>query len=130
LRRDYSKIQRAGAELVLITPDTPEEHRKYTRALFGEDPPYRYVADMDFEIAHQYSLLRSVEHPHGGFYYRSLWLLNREGVITHKSLPWTANLELDEYQRLFALIGSEPGEWIATCGPEEAIGNRLPVSGL
>jgi hypothetical protein len=103
------------------------ERRIIHTALFDEDPPYRYVPDTDSEIAHNYSLLRSVEHPHGGFYYRSLWLINREGVITHKSLPWTANLELEEYQKLFALIGSESGEWVVTCGLGE-FEDRLPFS--
>ena len=112
----------------MITPDGQEEHRKYAQALFGEDPPYRYVPDTDLEIARRYSLLRSVEHPHGGFYYRSLWVINREGVITHKSLPWRANLELEEYQKLFTFLGSEPGEWIATCGLGEAVEDRLPLS--
>ena len=130
MRRDYSKIQRAGAELVLITPDTPEEHRKYARALFDEDPPYRYVPDTDSEIAHHYSLLRSVEHPHGGFYYRSLWIIDRNGIITHRSLPWKANLELEEYQKLFALIGSESGEWVAMCGPGEVVVDGLPFPRL
>ena len=63
-----------------------------------------------------YGLIRQEEHPHGGFYYRSLWILNRDAVIAYKSVPWEGNAEVEEYQRLFKLIGSEPGEWRPTCG--------------
>jgi hypothetical protein len=46
--------------------------------------------------------------------------LNRKAVIVHKSLPWKGNVEIKEYQRLFSLIGSEPGEWRATRGLGDA----------
>jgi hypothetical protein len=32
-------------------------------------------------------------------------------VITYRSLPWQANVQVEEYQKLFRLLGSEPGEW-------------------
>jgi hypothetical protein len=63
---------------------------------------------------------REEEHHHGGFYYRSLWILNRAATITHKNVPWEGNTEVAEYQKLFTLIESEPGEWRATCGLREA----------
>jgi peroxiredoxin len=116
LKQDYPKIRRAGAELVAICPDSMEEHRHYALALFGEELPYLFFSDLNVEIAKRYSLLGKEEHPHGGFYYRSLWILNREGVITHKSLPWNVNGRIDEYQKMFTLIGSEPGEWRPTQG--------------
>jgi peroxiredoxin len=116
LKQDYSKILRARAELVMISPDSREKHRQYALALFGEELPYLYASDGDFEIARCYGLIRKEEHPHGGFYDRSLWILDRDGVITHKSLPWTGNVRIEEYQRLFTLIGSDAGEWRATCG--------------
>ena len=116
MKQDYAKILRAGAELVMISPDSREQHRKYALTLFAEELPYLYVSDGDFEIARCYGLIRKEEHPHGGFYDRSLWILDRDGVITHKSLPWAGNVRIEEYQRLFSLIGSDPGEWRATCG--------------
>jgi peroxiredoxin len=116
LKQDYAKILRAGAELVMISPDSWEEHRKYALTLFREGLPYLYVSDKNLDIARRYGLIRNEEHPHGGFYYRSLWILNRDAVITYKSLPWIGNAQVEEYQRLFSLIGSEPGEWRATCG--------------
>ncbi|HVO91825.1 MAG TPA: redoxin domain-containing protein [Terriglobales bacterium] len=120
LKHDYGKILKAGADLVMISPDSLEEHRKYALALFGEELPYRYVSDGNLDIARRYGLLRKREHHHGGFYYRSLWILNREATVTHKSVPWEGNSSVKEYQRLFKLIGSEPGEWRATCGLQEA----------
>lgn len=120
LKQDYAKILNAGAELVMISPDSLEQHRQYALALFGEDLPYLFVSDSDLDIARRYGLLRENEHHHGGFYYRSLWILNPDAAITHKSVPWEGNSEVAEYQRLFTLIGSEPGEWRATRDIAEA----------
>jgi peroxiredoxin len=114
LKQDYAKILNAGSELVMISPDSLEQHRQYALALFGEDLPYLFVSDSDLDIARRYGLLRENEHHHGGFYYRSLWILKPDAAITHKSVPWEGNSEVAEYQRLFTLIGSEPGEWRAT----------------
>ena len=119
LKQDYAKILKAGADLVMISPDSREEHRKYALALFGEELPYLYVSDGNLDIARRYGLIREEEHPHGGFYYRSLWILNREATIMHNSVPWEGNSSVEAYQRLFKLIDGEPGEWRATCGLRE-----------
>jgi peroxiredoxin len=116
LKQDYGKILKAGADLVMISPDSLEAHRHYALTLFGAELPYLYVSDNDLDIARRYGLIRQNEHPHGGFYYRSLWILDRDGVILHKSVPWEGNAEVAEYRTLFTFIGSEPGEWRATCG--------------
>jgi peroxiredoxin len=114
LKQDYAKILKAEAELVMISPDSLEQHRKYALKLFGEELPYLYVSDSALDIARLYGLLRQEEHHHGGFYYRSLWILNRDATITYKSVPWEGNADVEEYQKLFTLIGSEAGEWRAT----------------
>ena len=119
LKQDYVKILKAGANLVMISPDSLEEHRKYALTLFREELPYLYVPDSDLDIARRYGLVRQEEHPHGGFYYRSLWILNRDAMITYTSVPWEGNAQVEEYQKLFTLIDSEPGEWRATCGLRE-----------
>ena len=116
LKQDYAKILKAGADLVMISPDSLEQHRDYALTLFGEELPYLYAADGSLEIARAYGLIRKKEHPHGGFYYRSLWLLNRDATIAYKGVPWEGNSSVEEYQKLFDLIDSEPGEWRATCG--------------
>jgi hypothetical protein len=36
--------------------------------------------------------------------------------MTYKSVPWEGNSNVQEYQRLFKLIDSEPGNWIPRCG--------------
>jgi len=118
LKQDYAKILEAGADLVMISPDSPDAHRRYALTLFGAELPYLYVSDADLDIARRYGLLREQEHHHGGFYYRSLWVLNSDAVIAHKSVPWEGNAAVAEYQKLFTLIGSEPGEWRSTCGLE------------
>ena len=119
LKQDYAKILKARADLIMISPDSLEAHRQYALTLFREELPYLYVSDSKLDIARRYGLIRKEEHPHGGFYYRSLWILNRDAVITYKSVPWEGNAQVEEYQRLFKLIGSEPGEWRATCGLRE-----------
>ena len=119
LKQDYAKILKAGSDLVMISPDSLEAHRKYALTLFGEELPYLYVSDGNLNIARRYGLIRTEEHPHGGFYYRSLWIVNRDARITYKSVPWEGNADVEEYQRLFTLIDSEPGEWRATCGLRE-----------
>src|SRR4026209_494301 len=120
LKQDYTKILKAGAELVMASPDSFEQHRQYAQTLFAEELPYLFVSDRALDIARLYGLLREEEHHHGGFYYRSLWILNSDATITHKSVPWEGNADVEEYQKLFTLIGSEPGEWRATCGVGEA----------
>lgn len=116
LKQDYAKILKAGANLVLISPDPLEEHRKYALALFGEESPYLYVSDSNLDIARGYGLIRKKEHPHGGFYYRSLWILSRDARIAFRSVPWEGNARVEENQILFKFIDSEPGEWRPTCG--------------
>jgi alkyl hydroperoxide reductase subunit AhpC len=120
LKQDYAKILKAGAELVMVSPDSLERHRQYAMTLLGEELPYLFVPDRALEIARRYGLLREAEHHHGGFYYRSLWILDSDATITHKSVPWEGNADVEEYQKLFTLIGSEPGEWRATC----SVGDR------
>ena len=121
LRQDYAKIRAANAELVMISPDSLEEHRKYAQTLFHEELPYHYVADQDLDIARRYGLIRKEEHPHGGYYYRSLWLLDRTAVIVAKFVPWQGNAQVEEYQRLFQLVGSVAGEWRFTFGPAAGV---------
>ena len=116
LKQDYAKILKAGADLVMISPDTLEQHRTYALELFGEELPYLFISDADLEIARRYRLRRTEEHPHGGFYYRSLWILDRDAMILHRDVPWEGNSSVEEYQKLFKLIDSEPGEWRVTCG--------------
>ena len=116
LKQDYAKIIKAGANLVMISPDSLEEHRQYALTLLREELPYLYVSDSNLEIARRYGLIRNKEHPHGGFYYRSLWILSRDARIAHRSVPWEGTSQVEEYQRLFKLIGSQPGEWRVTCG--------------
>ena len=116
LKHDYAKILEVGADLVMISPDSLEAHRKYALTLFREELPYRYVSDSNLNIARRYGLIRKKEHAHCGFYYRSLWILNRDAIILHKSVPWEGNSSVEEYQKLFKFIDSEPGEWRATCG--------------
>jgi peroxiredoxin len=116
LKQDYGKILKAGVDLVMISPDSLDAHRQYALTLLGEELPYLYTPDSDLDIARRYGLIRAEEHPHGGFYYRSLWILNGDAVITYKSVPWNGNAEVEEYQKLFTLIDSEPGAWRATCG--------------
>ena len=98
----------------MISPDSLEAHRKYALTLLREELPYLYVSDSNLDIARRYGLIRKKEHPHGGFYYRSLWILNSDAMITHKSVPWEGNSSVEKYQRLFKLIESEAGEWRAT----------------
>lgn len=116
LKQDYAKILKADADLVMLSPDSRDQHCRYALTLFGEELPYLYVSDGNLDIARRYGLLRTEEHHHGGFYYRSLWILNRDATIVYKSVPWEGNAEVGEYQELFTLIGSEPGEWRSTCG--------------
>src|SRR5262244_914674 len=104
LKQDYAKILNARAELVMVSPDSLEQHRQYAQRLFGEELPYLFVLDRALAIARRYGLLREAEHHHRGFYYRSLWILNRDATIPHKSVPWEGSAAVEEYQKLFTLI--------------------------
>jgi len=124
LKQDYAKVLKAGAELVMISPDSLEQHRQYALKLFGAELPYLFVSDSTLDIAQRYGLLRQEEHHHGGFYYRSLWILDCDATITHKSVPWEGNAEVAEYRKLFTLIGSEAGEWRATTNTRNIADDR------
>lgn len=104
LKRDYWRIRRAGAEIVAVCPDSSKEHRDYALSLFGEELPYLYVSDANLGVARAYGLLRREEHHHGGFYQRSLWILDPQAVVIHKMLPWKGNVDVAEYERLFESI--------------------------
>ena len=39
LKQDYAKILKAGADLVMIAPDSLEHHRQYALKLFGAELP-------------------------------------------------------------------------------------------
>ena len=114
-----AKIRNAGAELVVISPNTLEEYRRFGLEMFGEELPYLFVGDPEEDFARRYGILRGVEHHHGGFWHRSVWVIDRQGTITHKLLPWRGNLDFADYQRLFTLIGSEPGEFVKLCEIDE-----------
>jgi peroxiredoxin len=125
LRHDYPKIRKAGAELVILSPDTSEEHRRYGRERFGEELPWLFISDPRWEIGRRYGVLRSEEHPHGGFWSRSLWVLDRTATITARLLPWNVSTagnrqvtaeQIAEYEKLCALVGAEPCEYQAACG--------------
>lgn len=123
MRQDYPRIRRAGAELVVISPDSLAQHQSYGMDRFGEELPYLFVSDPTWDIARRYAALRSDEHPHGGFWNRSLWVVDGQGIITHKLRPWAVSTQdgqisqrqIDEYRRLFAFIGAESGDFIALC---------------
>ena len=108
---------------MIISPDSAEQHRQYGLRQFGEELPFLFVSDPAWEIAQRYGWLRQEEHPHGGSWNRSLWILDQGGVIRDRLLPWQVSTQdgqiserqIAEYQRLFALIGSEPGELIPFC---------------
>ncbi|MGH7872913.1 MAG: hypothetical protein ACREQO_11930 [Candidatus Binatia bacterium] len=58
LKQDYAKILKVGAELVMISPDSLEQHRPYSLTRFGAKLPCLYVSDSAREIAPRYGLPR------------------------------------------------------------------------
>lgn len=105
MKRDYTEIHRAGAEVLVLCPDSRKQHREYALSHYGEELPYLYVSDPDGLIARQYDLLREEEHPHGGYYERSVWILDSGGVIIAKRIPWKGNVKIEEYEDMLALVG-------------------------
>ena len=62
------------------------------------------MSDADARIAQRYGLLRKQE-PYGGYYERSIWILDSSAVILTKVVPWTGNLSVNEYEKMLAYIG-------------------------
>jgi len=113
-------VVESSGELISVRARGGRERSNGGRQLSTKDlTRFPYVADSNLDIARRYGLIRKKEHPHGGFYYRSLWILSRGARIAYRSVPWDGNAQVEEYQRLFKLIGSQPGEWRATCGLRE-----------
>ena len=50
LKQDYAKILQAGAELVMISPDSRDEHRSYGLRLFGAELPYLFVPTATWKL--------------------------------------------------------------------------------
>ncbi|MBM2810059.1 MAG: bacterioferritin comigratory protein [Chloroflexi bacterium] len=124
LRHDYSKIQEARAELVVLSPDSPDDHRRYGDLVYESQLPWLFASDPGSRVARLYGFLRAEEHPHGGFRERSLWVIDRTGVVVRRALPWKVSSANDEstereradaYQLLFAWLGADPGEYQEFC---------------
>lgn len=121
MRQDYPKIRAAGAQLVVISPDPREDHRRYGEIVFGEELPWLFVSDPEWEIGRRYAALREEEHPHGGFWNRTLWIVDREGTIAQRAQPWEVSGGevtqgmLDAYQLLFTWLGAAAGEYFEFC---------------
>jgi len=99
LKQDYAKILNAGAELVMISPDSFEQHRQYALALFGEDLPYLFVSDSDLDIARHYGLPLTPHSPYLG---------PRQALSTHfcATLP-----ELPVELEFAAALPQRPMDW-------------------
>jgi peroxiredoxin len=82
-----------------------EQHREYALSRHGEELPFLYVADPNGRIAMEYGLLRKEEHPHGGYYERSVWILDSNGVIIAKRAPWEGIISVEKYEEVLALVG-------------------------
>ena len=101
-----------------MSPDIVEEHNGYAQRRFGEALPFIFVSDPDWEIGYRFEAVRKTEHPHGGFWNRTLWIINHDGGTLHRRVPWPLPIPsggtqyVSNYLELFTVIGSEPGEWL------------------
>ncbi len=106
----------------MISPDSMEDHQRYGETVHGEPLPWLIVCDPTAETGARYGALREEEHEHGGFWNRTLWIVNRDGVITHRARPWEVSGSeatqgmLDAYQQLFTWLGAEAGQYFEFCG--------------
>ncbi|MPZ14133.1 MAG: redoxin domain-containing protein [Chloroflexi bacterium] len=134
LRQDYPKLVRAGAKLVVVSPDSIDAHRTYGLDHFGEVLPYIFVSDPSGDIARLYGALRETEHHHGGFWNRSVWVIDQGGIITHGTRQWRVStgdgptMQIAEYGRLFAWLSAEPGEYLDHCSPSARTASATPDS--
>jgi peroxiredoxin len=123
LRQDYPKLVQAGVELVVVSPDSIEAHRRYSLDRFGELLPWLFLSDPSGDIARRYGALRETEHHHGRFWNRSVWVIDQAGIITHGKRHWRVStgdglpMQIAEYGHVFEWLGTEPGEYLDLCPP-------------
>ncbi len=72
------EFQKAGAEIVGISFDTPEENLAFAE---GQGFPFRLLCDFEREVGALYETLRAPEEPMPEWAKRRTYLIDPDGVI-------------------------------------------------
>lgn len=94
---DYGKFQELGAEILAISADSLESHRKFSEKLGGV--PFPMLSDVEGRVIRRYG----VGKPEGNGARRSLFVLDRDGRILHANPQYSVS-DPDQYEAIFEAL--------------------------
>ena len=117
--RDHlAEIKAAGAGLVAISVDKPEESQAFKQSL---NLPFLLLSDVERKVVSEWGLLNTGEH--GGIAYPATWVIDQTRTVRFRSLDQTTS-RVD----LGSLLAFLRGEEDAT--PEPKRSKLLPDLGV
>ena len=92
-KEDYHTFQALNAEILAISVDSLESHRAFAERLGGI--PFPMLSDEDMRVIRMYDVV----HDEGIKARRSVFVLNRDGVITYANTHYSVR-DLVDYEAL------------------------------
>src|SRR5262245_14933690 len=97
-----SEAERAGVEIIAVSPDTNEQSQKVADGLrLG----YRFVADRDLAVTRRYGLVHAGGGPEGDVPRPATIVLDRDGVVRWFSVSRNVQVRPDPDDVLRAVRG-------------------------
>jgi len=84
LGREHRELEKLGVQVLGISADAPESHKRFASALGLRFP---LLSDAEMEVAKAYGVF--TPSPTGGFAVRSVFLVDREGKLVHVDRDYT-----------------------------------------
>ncbi len=110
-REHFAEIEAAGAGLVAISVDTPEESQAFKQSL---QLPFLLLSDVERKVVREWGLFNPREH--GGIAHPAVWVIDETRTVRFRSLDRiTSRVDLS------ALLAFLRGEGDATLEPKRSM---------
>jgi peroxiredoxin Q/BCP len=100
LKEDYEILQQLGAQVIAISADSLESHRRFAEKLGGV--PFPLASDENLEAAGLYG----VAGDDGKRCRRAVFVIDRGGKVLH-AVPWFQPGNPTQYEEVFVALGFE-----------------------
>lgn len=100
LKEDYELVRQLGAEVIAISADSLDSHRRFAERMGGI--PFALASDETLEVARAYGVLSD----DGKRSRRAIFVIDEEGVIL-ESVPWFHPSNPSHYEAVFRALGFE-----------------------
>ena len=101
----------AGVQVYALSYDEPEALKDFAQA---HNIAYRFLSDPDSQVIREFGILNTIippdDHPWFGIPYPGTYLLDADGLITHKFFENNLAVRVGPNQLLRAIAGDEPAE--------------------